>query len=240
MMRRARVVPLRVRYSSLFEEHLCDAARVAKVFEHRQAFLQSVLELASSPSMCVAYPRYRSERAMPSASSRSRQIDKDFWKVALARSTSFSKSAAAPRTMSAREIPTYFPVGGTTPGSPRLASPLARGSRARPRCVQVRGARRQPPASSLNARYRARLSFASVWDRASSPWNQASRAAPTSSLARAVAALRSSALQPRAGLAVVLAHVPEVRQGPCQPKSPPYRPRGRGSTSGQRANCRAL
>ena len=31
---------LRVRYSSLFEEHLCDAARVAKVFEHRQAFLQ--------------------------------------------------------------------------------------------------------------------------------------------------------------------------------------------------------
>ena len=156
---------------------------------------------------------------MPSASSRSRQIDKDFWNVALARSTSFSKSAAAPRTMSAREIPTYFPVGGTTPGSPRLASPLARGSRARPRCVQVRGARRQPPASSLNARYRARLSFASVWDRASSPWNQASCAAPTSSLARAVASLRSSALQPRAGLAVVLAHVPEVRQGPCQPKS---------------------
>jgi hypothetical protein len=156
---------------------------------------------------------------MPSASSRSRQIDKDFWKVAPARSTSFSKSAAAPGTMSAREIPYIFPCWRNDARlSPTSVSPRSRF----PRETSVRPSTRRAkaaPASSLNARYRARLSFASVWDHASSPWNQASRAAPTSSLARAVALPLQRALQPRAGLAVVLAHVPEVRQGPCQPKS---------------------
>jgi hypothetical protein len=124
-------------------------------------FRPAAYSSASSPGMRAAYPRYRSDKTIPSASSRSWEIFRDFWNLAVARSTSSSKGAPAPRTISALAVPTSFPVGGTRPGFPRRASPRPRFPRETAVCPRIRSAKA----------YRVRLSSASVLASTSSPWN---------------------------------------------------------------------